>query len=90
MGSEMCIRDRRQHYTRALNKPRAPPSAHLQELADARVEDYSISVEPPSTTEITDAVRRLPRGRTPGSDGIVGELLQACLLYTSDAADDTV
>ena len=67
----------RQHYTCALNKPHAPPSAPLQELADAGAEDASISVEPPTVNEISDAVRKLPRGRASGSDGIVSELLQA-------------
>ena len=56
--------------------PLLPPYRNLL-LLHAGIEDSNISVEPPAVLDNSNAIRKLLRGRTPGSDGISDELLQA-------------
>ena len=67
----------KQHYTCALNKPHPPPSLRLQAFANSGVVDTRVPLDPPSLSEIFQVIRKLPKGRAPGLDGITGEMLQS-------------
>lgn len=66
---------------RALCKrPLHPPttSDKLQQSNDAGVDD-SIRLDPPSMSQLSDTIKKLPSGRAPSADGVTAEMMKAAL-----------
>lgn len=66
-----------QHYTIALCKPPPQLSDNLQHFGKNRTPDISICQDPPTITEIEDAIKKVPASKAPGTDGITGKILKA-------------
>ena len=72
-GKEAQAERWKEHFETLLNRP--PPS-EPPDILPAR-NDLPINCEPPSKEEITEAIRKLNKGKAPGPDGIPPEALQA-------------
>jgi hypothetical protein len=66
----------KEHYQVALYYPMAAHSKELESFLSAASPDPGISLDAPTLTEVTSAIRRLKNGKAAGPDGITPELLK--------------
>jgi len=73
-----------EHYSEALNHPKAPACEELDDTQSTATDDTTVPTDAPTLSEVESDIKKLKLGRAPGGDCVAPEMLK--LAPTSPAS----